>query len=235
MPDYALYTTEQLQANKEALERQKQGNEAAIAEYEEENTNIDNAIAVIDNILNNVVTSTPTGLTAVENAGDIDVTWDAQSGATFLLERATTSNFADPESVYAGTGTSHTDLAADLSYGITYYYRLSATESGLTTSAYDTTSIAYLSTLGTPDQLLLATGTGDVLATWDLEDNAMSYDIYRNGVNNFGTATLLGVSVNGSYTDTTTTPGETWYYWIVAKSDFYNPSAPGAFGSILVV
>lgn len=235
MANYYLYTTQQLLAEKEALERQKQANEDKISEYEIENTNIDNAVAVIDTILADVVTATPTGLTATRNVDDIDVSWAAQVGASFQLDRATTSNFADTETVYIGTTNSFTDVAAGLTFGLTYYYRLSATISGYTTSQYATTSIAYLDTLATPTGLNLSTGDTFVTATYDLMNNAMTYDIYRNGVNNFGTATLKGTSVNGTFVDTTTTPGETWYYWIVAKSDFYNDSAPGAFGSIVVV
>src|SRR5262245_3731181 len=54
--------------------------------------------------------------------------------------------------------------------------------------------------------------------TWDAIRNATTYRIFRNTVNNSGTATDIGTTVANSFFDTTGTPNQNYYYWVRAEN-----------------
>lgn len=57
----------------------------------------------------------------------------------------------------------------------------------------------------------------DVLVTWDAAATADQYDVYRNGIDDSGTATLIAPGVMAtSYSDTGAAAGATLYYWVQA-------------------
>jgi PKD repeat protein len=59
-----------------------------------------------------------------------------------------------------------------------------------------------------------------ILITWNASAGATSYDVYRNTVNNSGTATYLGnVTTTGAWdSDPSLVPGTPYWYWIKAKN-----------------
>ncbi|MCB9852405.1 MAG: matrixin family metalloprotease [Phycisphaerales bacterium] len=70
--------------------------------------------------------------------------------------------------------------------------------------------------------------------TWNASVDADDYDVYRNTVDNSGSASLLqGGVVSTNFNDTTATPGTTYFYWVQACngggcSGFSSPSASGS-------
>lgn len=68
-----------------------------------------------------------------------------------------------------------------------------------------------------------ATGVSDsqIDLTWGDVANEVSYNIYVNAINNFGSATLLTTrpANSTSYSHTGLSPSATFYYWIVAVGD----------------
>lgn len=58
-----------------------------------------------------------------------------------------------------------------------------------------------------------------VLVTWTAAANATSYQVWRNTVNDSGTATrFTAAPTSASYNDTNATPGTLYYYWIKAQN-----------------
>lgn len=67
-----------------------------------------------------------------------------------------------------------------------------------------------------------------VSLTWDTIPGAVSYDVYRNTINNSGSANLLASDItSGGYEDTTVTPGQYYYYFVKAK----NPNSVSPFSA----
>jgi cytochrome c peroxidase len=53
---------------------------------------------------------------------------------------------------------------------------------------------------------------------WDTMRGAVTYRVFRNTVNNNGTATDIGTTVNSSFYDTTAVVNQTYFYWIKAEN-----------------
>ncbi len=53
---------------------------------------------------------------------------------------------------------------------------------------------------------------------WDTMRGATTYRIFRNTVNNSGTATDVGTSVSNEFYDMSATPEQTYFYWVRAES-----------------
>lgn len=57
----------------------------------------------------------------------------------------------------------------------------------------------------------------DVLVTWNASASADDYDVYRNSVDDSGTATLIATGVAATlFNDTTAVPGDVSFYWVQA-------------------
>lgn len=61
------------------------------------------------------------------------------------------------------------------------------------------------------------TSCNEVTVTWNASATADDYDVYRNSLNDSGSATMItsGVAAT-SYSDTGATPGTDYYYWVQA-------------------
>jgi len=57
-----------------------------------------------------------------------------------------------------------------------------------------------------------------VTVSWNASAGASSYEIWRNTVNDGGTATQIGTDTASPFTDGTVTPGTTYFYWVTATS-----------------
>lgn len=63
--------------------------------------------------------------------------------------------------------------------------------------------------------------TDRVRVTWNSVTDATHYRVYRNTVNNSGTASaLIGWTAGTTYDDTTATAGRTYYYWVKAAASY---------------
>lgn len=89
----------------------------------------------------------PTGLTATPNAMQVGLSWNAVSGATsYTVRRSTTSGSGYTDLATGVTGTTYNDTTATL--GTTYYYVVTATNSGGTSPASSQVSGAVIQPLG---------------------------------------------------------------------------------------
>ena len=62
------------------------------------------------------------------------------------------------------------------------------------------------------------TSTDYVRVTWGAASGATSYKVYRNTVNNSGSASLIGSPSATSYDDTSAVAGTTYWYWVKATN-----------------
>ena len=77
---------------------------------------------------------------------------------------------------------------------------------------------------GQPSELIPSNGSGYVHLSWRNPTGAFArIRVYRNGTNDFGTATMIGTTGGASgqiseYQDDTISPATTYYYWVVAAN-----------------
>ena len=57
-----------------------------------------------------------------------------------------------------------------------------------------------------------------VAISWNAITGATLYRIFRNPINNPATAADIGATVQGTFFDTTATPGQTFFYWVRAEN-----------------
>ena len=120
----------------------------------------------------------------------------------------------------------------------TYYeVRVCATDQSGNTSDYTTLDANSLirtakdtTPPATPTNVTIGSALKSVFLDWtNPSDKDLAYiNIYRNTTNNFSTSTLITNVYGASYTDTTTSQGTTYYYWLKAVdfsgNESVNPS-----------
>jgi len=159
--------------------------------------------------------STPTGVSATVNSnGDIVISWSSVSNATgYYIYRSTT-----PSGSYTKIGTSSTTPYTDynVAAGTTYYYKVSAYNSGGegTMSNYDD-----MTTRPSTPTSVNATSNSEnsININWSSVPNATEYYIYRSTSPTSG-YTQIGNSYSTSYTSTGLLPGTTYYYKVSASN-----------------
>jgi len=161
--------------------------------------------------------SAPTGLTVVGTNYQINVAWNAVSGATsYNVKRA---EFSGSEVTFATTTTpGYTDTAAI--YGIPYYYLVTAVngsgESGPSGEAMGVTLPNQ------PFNVSATGGNGQVFVNWTgVYEYMVSYHVKRSTIS--GRELTIATTATPGYTDTVTN-GTTYYYKISAV----NPTGEGA-------
>lgn len=126
------------------------------------------------------------------------------------------------------------DLVSGLSTGTLYYYRLYA-ENSMGESRFGTGSFATdgycTNAVPSAPGATASDGTSGsyVSVTWGDGPDESGYEVWRNTINDSGTAAHLATkAVNvTSHDDTSATPGQRYYYWIKA----FNCAGSSAFGS----
>jgi fibronectin type 3 domain-containing protein len=158
------------------------------------------------------VPTAPTGVRATpKSATEIDLTWNAVTGATsFKVERSTTSG--GPYAV-VGSATSTSFSDTGLTAATTYFYVVAAVNSGGTSAVS-----AQVSALTMPAAPTGVTATGLVAAislTWNAVTGATSYKVERSTAAG-GPYTVVGSPTSTSFLDTGLTPLTTYFYVVLA-------------------
>lgn len=228
------YDIDKLNADKAAAQAQKDANTQAIADLTEQNTQITANITQIDNLLAVISANYPTltqlgdiaGLAITQTDSDsISIDWDDLTDAAgYIVQQASNAGFTDAVEVYNDT-TSATTIDG-LEANVTYFFRVKGYADGFTESDWATDNITIKNQLDPPANLLLTPGaTGVIGADWDSVLGAESYDVYRHTSNVFGSASLIVTVTAPTYSDTGLTPGQIYYYWVIAKGTMYLDSA----------
>jgi fibronectin type 3 domain-containing protein len=160
----------------------------------------------------------PTNVAATDgtSATSVTISWTAVSGATsYTVYRSTT---AGTQGSAIGTPTVATFSDTTATPGTTYYYGVTATGTG-GTSALSAQDAGYrLAPPAVPTNVAASDGTGPtVTVTWTAVTGATSYTVYRSTT--AGTqGSALGSTSASPFTDSTATPGTTYYYGVTATN-----------------
>lgn len=162
----------------------------------------------------------PTNVIASDGTYDncVQVSWAAVVGAThYQVWRDANYTGANRTNLASITATSFTDTATDPA---TFYYYWIISQNNSGTSTWSVTDFGYRN-LSMPTGVSASAGTDAdaVKVIWSAVSNAVTYEVYRSTANNFVTALMITETTAMSYSDATTVPGGTYYYWIKAKRE----------------
>jgi fibronectin type 3 domain-containing protein len=162
---------------------------------------------------------TPTALTATDGASatQTQLTWTAADGATgYRVYRNTVESVGGAaEIAVLGDTTTHTDAGG--TRGTVYWYFVRAILGGgdSVPSNLDP-GFRLAAAPGSPGSVSATRGTnpGGVLVSWTATADTESYQIYRGGENDPGSAEFLGETADLEWLDDTAAPGRTYRYFV---------------------
>lgn len=167
----------------------------------------------------NTPPAAPIGLTATRGNAQVALSWTASTGAvSYNVYRGVSAGGEAASAVRTGvTGTSVTD--SGLTNGTTYYYQVTAVNSGGEGSRSGEASATPLAPPPAPQNVVTRAGPGSASLIWTASPTATSYSVKR-GTSSSGPFTLIsGGSVTGtSVTDTGLMNGTTYYYVVSASN-----------------
>ena len=169
----------------------------------------------------------PNDLSLTAGNEQVDATWTAVSGATgYTLYYSSTSNLANDLNrsditKVAVTGTSHT--VSGLTNGTIYYFVLAARNAGGESAvSSEVSATPQVAAPGTPRELSLTAGNGQVTATWTASSRASSYTLYYSQ-SSITDINASGVTAVANLTGTSHTVSGlnngTEYYFVVTASN----------------
>ncbi|MDR3570959.1 MAG: hypothetical protein P4L81_02030, partial [Candidatus Pacebacteria bacterium] len=159
--------------------------------------------------------TTPTNLTATAVSQAISLTWTASVGAvSYNIYRGTSSG--GEAGVPIATGVTSTNyLDSTVMNGTTYYYRVTAVDSGGETDMSNEAHAVFA--LSVPTKLSATAGNNQVALTWTGISGATSYNIYRGtSLGGEGSTPFATGITSANYTDSAVTSGTTYYYEVTA-------------------
>lgn len=170
----------------------------------------------------------PTGVAASDGSScaSVTVSWNAVAGAVDYEVWRNTTNNSGTASLLATVGSSpYADAAA--TPGTIYFYWVKTINDCGTSGFSASDSGSRLAALNGPGGVSASDGTScaHVTVSWNAVGGASGYQVYRNTVNNSGTATLIGSPAASPFNDATGTAGTVYYYWVRTL----NLCGPGSF------
>jgi len=186
--------------------------------------------------LDNTPPSAPTNLSAVAlTEGGIKLSWTASSSgdvAQYNIYKATSSggqNYSNPTYTVSTGTTTYTDTST--TDGQTYYYVVRAQDAAGNIETNTNEVSATASGTGPPPPTNLtatAIAGGSIQLSWTAsspETNVAQYNIYRatsSGGQDYSSPTYTVSVGTTTYTDTSTTDGQTYYYVVRAQDSIGN-------------
>ena len=156
----------------------------------------------------------PTGVVAAAANAQVNLTWNASSGATgYYVKRSTTSG-AEVQIATPATN-SYTDNA--VINGTKYFYVVSAYNSygqSVNSQEVSATPVAPPPP-SAPTGLVASASDAQVMLSWTASASATSYNVKRSTTNGSGYQTV-GSSTTVTFTDKPLTNGTTYYYVVTA-------------------
>src|SRR5712692_6649434 len=165
----------------------------------------------------------PTNLVATAANAQVNLTWNASSGATgYYVKRSTTSG-AEAQ-IAAVSTTSYSDN--NVTNGTKYYYVVSAYNSygqSANSAEVNATPTAPATPPVAPTGLTATAGNAQVALSWSASSGATSYHLKRSTTNGSGYTQVSAPTMTG-YLDTGLTNG-TIYYYVVSALNVAGESA----------
>ncbi|MBI3411176.1 MAG: fibronectin type III domain-containing protein, partial [Planctomycetes bacterium] len=162
--------------------------------------------------------ASPTNLTATAGNAQVTLTWTASSGATsYNIYRSTAPGGEGATPLVSGvTSTSFTNTG--LTNGTTYYYQVTAVNSGgESVKTSEVSARPQVSAPAAPTNLTATPASTQVTLTWTASSGATSYNIYRSTTPGGEGSTPVQTGITStSFTNTGLTNGTTYYYQVTA-------------------
>lgn len=130
---------------------------------------------------------------------------------------------------YNGTGQLYFHMNWGWSGGSNGYFTLNSSQVGTLQEAVIGISPSYQPPLA-PTNVTASQGeySGNIAVNWRWASNASHYKVYRNTVNNSGTATAISGWITSTwYEDQTAMPSSTYYYWVKSAASSGGADASG--------
>jgi PKD repeat protein len=172
----------------------------------------------------------PTGVSASDGTftDRVRILWSASSGATsYHVYRNTVNNTASASDLGSVTTTGADDMGAVA--GTTYWYWVKAfnasgsssfslSDTGYRTGTSPTPTPTTPTAPAAPIGVSASDGafTDRVRIVWNPAAGATSYHVYRNVINNSGSATDIGTGPGTAADDMSAVVGTTYWYWVRA-------------------
>jgi formylglycine-generating enzyme required for sulfatase activity/fibronectin type 3 domain-containing protein len=163
----------------------------------------------------------PAGVAATDGAytDHVRVTWSASSGATsYKVFRNTTNSSGSASQIGTPSASPYDDNSA--TPGTIYYYWVKANnangDSGFSSS--DSGFAAAVPAAPTGVTASDGTYTDHVAVSWNPASGATSYKVFRNTVNDSGSASQIGTPSGTGFNDSTAVAGTTYYYWVKSSN-----------------
>lgn len=156
----------------------------------------------------------PFTVTAVAGYGQVFLNWSTSLGATnYNIKRSTTNN---AETFIANTGnTSYTDMS--VLDGVTYYYRISASNTGGEGLNSGEVSAMPLFSPAPTNLIVTTTNFGSISLSWSPSLGATGYNLKRAPSHGGPYNTIVATNISGtSFTDTTVVNGTPYFYVVTA-------------------
>ncbi len=155
-----------------------------------------------------------TGLTANAANAQVNLTWNASSGATgYYVKRSTTSG--TEAQIAAQAGTSYADNA--VSNGTKYFYTVAAYNSyGTSADSSEVSATPTAPALTAPTNLVATSGDSQIALTWTSVSAATGYNVKRSTTS--GAETTVSSPGTNAFTDTGLVNGTKYFYVVSAVS-----------------
>jgi len=159
--------------------------------------------------------SIPSGLTASAANAQVNLTWNASSGATAYYVKRSTTTGGPYTQIAAPTGTSYADNS--VTNGTKYYYVVSAYNSyGQSANSAEVNATPTAPPPpGAPAGLQATPGNTQVSLSWTASTGATSYHVKRSTTSG-GPYTQVSAPTVANFADTSLTNGTTYYYVVSA-------------------
>lgn len=145
-----------------------------------------------------------------QEAGKPTLKWSHNDGAEYTVLRSTSAD-GPYYAVFTTKGTTYTHVSAQP--GKTYYYKVQATADGQTKES-DVVSVTCPIAAPVIEKAELNANADPALA-WSDVDGAVRYEVYRSAEEN-GQYELMFITGGTTYTNTTTGPGDVYFYKVKA-------------------
>lgn len=169
-----------------------------------------------------VAPAAPAGLAATGANAQVNLTWNASSGATgYYVKRSTTSG-AEAQIATPSTN-SYSDGA--VTNGTKYFYVVSAYNTyGVSGNSSEVSATPALPVPAAPTGLTATAGNAQVMLAWTASAGATSYNVKRSTTNGSGYQTV-GSPTTTNFTNSGLTNGTTYYYVVTAVNSSGESSA----------
>ena len=154
-------------------------------------------------------------VTNVASSGKIQLSWDAIDGAEkYQVYRSTSGKTGTFKRIYTTSKNRFSNTSVEP--GKRYYYKVRAVDEHGETYEFSNT-VSRLCDLEQPKiKLAIVASSGKPKVTWDAVDGAVKYEVYRSTSGKTGTYKKMYTTAGTSYTNTSATAGNKYYYKVRA-------------------